>query len=957
MSEETKETTVDYKNTLNLPQTDFPMKANLSQREPNILKKWQTEKLYEAICQKDAAKPKFVLPDGPPYANGNIHMGHALNKILKDMIIKSKRLSGYQAQFIPGWDCHGLPIELNVEKKIGKPGVKVDVKTFRKACREYATSQIALQKESFIRLGILADWERPYLTMDPVFEANIIRSLKQIVANGHLHKGNKPVYWCLDCGSALAEAEVEYKDKQSPTIEAAFTVTDTKHALVQAWQKQGIDVSAASVVIWTTTPWTLPANEAVAVHPDVTYALVRCQLSEKDENAGKTEVYLIAEPLVTSFVESKHIVSHEVLATAPGKALEYLQLKHPFLDKTVPVILADYVTTDAGTGCVHTAPAHGQDDYRVAQHYQLPVESPVNGQGCFIEGTPFVAGLSIYKANGQIIELLRTNGKLVFSGTIQHSYPHCWRHKTPLVFRATPQWFISMSQKGLRDEIKAEVTKVDWIPGWGKARMMGMFSDDRPDWCISRQRTWSTPMGLIVNKDTQALHPDIVSLMDKVADIVEVGGIEAWHELELTTLLGDGAAQYEKVTDTLDVWFDSGVTHDYLQRFRKELAFPADLYLEGSDQYRGWFQSSLLTSVAMKGVAPYKQVLTHGYTVDAQGRKMSKSLGNVVAPEKVINTLGADVLRLWVAAMDYHSEIHVSDEILKRNSEAYRRIRNTLRFLLANAHGFDPKTQQVPVAQLPELDKFIVYRTAQLQREIIADYEHYDFHLIYQKIHNFCIVELGSFYLDIIKDRQYTTLQHGLPRLSAQTVLYHVAEALVRWIAPILSFTAEEVWSYLPGERVSSVHLAEWYTGLPEVKLAAPFDEKGWQTLLSLRDQVNKALEEARAAGHIGSGLEARVVLYVGDVSFKLLTALQDELRFFCITSEASVRPWSARTPAAYVGVNIPELAVEVSPLSYPKCARCWHRRPEVNQIASHPGLCQRCVDNVVGQGETRQYA
>lgn len=948
MNDETQK--IDYKSTLNLPETDFPMKANLAQREPDILKQWQAKKLYTTISQQTAHKPKFILPDGPPYANGNIHIGHAVNKILKDIIVKSKRLNGFQAPFVPGWDCHGLPIELNVEKKIGKPGVKVDAKTFREACRAYVNTQVSLQKEAFIRLGILADWENPYLTMDYAFEATIVRSLKKIIANGHLHKGNKPVYWCIDCGSALAEAEVEYRDKPSPAIEVAFTVTDTEHAVGRAWKNLNLG-GEASVVIWTTTPWTLPANEAVAVHPEVAYALLACET----EGQGLVH-YVVAESLVEAFVQNKGFIKHRVLNTVLGKQLEYLKLKHPFLDKIVPVILGDHVTTDAGTGCVHTAPAHGQDDYRVGLHYRLPVENPVNARGCFIEGTPFVAGLSVYKANTQIIELLNTNGKLVSEHTLQHSYPHCWRHKTPLIFRATSQWFISMEQNGLRAQLKAAAAKVDWIPAWGKARMEGML-DDRPDWGISRQRAWNTPMGLIVDKETQSLHPDILSLMDKVADRVAEQGIEGWHTLELTELLGDAAAQYEKVTDGLDVWFDSGLVHEYLRQHRKELDFPADLYLEGSDQHRGWFQSSLLTSVAMNNQAPYKQVLTHGYTVDAQGRKMSKSLGNVVAPEKVVTTLGADVLRLWVAAMDYHSEIHVSDEILKRTSEAYRRIRNTMRFLLANAHGFDPETQWVPVEQLPELDRFILHRTAELQQEIIQDYEHYEFHMIYQKIHNFCIVELGGFYLDIIKDRQYTTSKNGLPRLSAQTVLYCVLEALVRWIAPILSFTAEEVWSHLPGKRAESVHLAEWYTELPRVTLTAPFDATGWQTLLNVRTHVNKTLEEARAAGKIGSGLEARVTLYAGETLQGLLRALGDELRFFCITSEASVEAWSAKPAEALVSPTVPELAVVVAPLSHPKCVRCWHRRPEVNTLAAHAGLCQRCVDNVTGKGEVRQYA
>lgn len=946
---------MDYKNTLNLPHTDFPMKASLPNREPGQVEHWQTSRCYESIMANAAAKPMFLLQDGPIYSNGEIHLGHALNRLLKDIVVKSKRMSGFLAPFVPGWDCHGLPIELNVEKKIGKAGVKVDAKTFREACRAYAKTQIDIQRKAFIRLGILGDWEHPYCTMDYRYEANIIRSFKKIVEKGHLYKGNRPVYWCLDCGSALAEAEVEYQDKQSHSIEVAFSIVQglsnpETQSLLDNWKKQGIVIDAPAVIIWTTTPWTLPANEAVALHPEVEYVLFEAK------HQGKKQQYVIAENLLEGFVTRHQLTESQVLARQPGKALEFVKLQHPFLVKQVPVLLGDHVTTDSGTGCVHTAPAHGQDDYALGLRYRLPIDSLVNGQGCFVADTPLVGGLSIYTANKLIIEELKKQGKLISEEAVQHSYPHCWRHKTPLIFRATPQWFISMEEKSLRQAVQKAVETVHFIPEWGKARLEGMINT-RPDWCISRQRTWGVPLALIVHKETQALHPDTLSLMEKVADLVEKKGIEAWYELELPTLLGQQEAeQYEKINDTLDVWFDSGVSYAHMRDIHPDYSFPADLYLEGSDQHRGWFMSSLFASMAAEGGPPYCEVLTHGYTVDGQGRKMSKSLGNVIPPEKIVNTLGADVMRLWVSSTDYRGEVAYSDEIFKRNSEAYRRIRNTLRFLLANIDGFDPASESVPTEQLLALDRFMLYKTAVLQKEIIEAYHAYEFHLIYQKIQNFCIVELGGLYLDIIKDRQYTMAKKAHARLSAQTVLYHMAEAMVRWIAPILSFTAEEAWGYLPGKRESSVHAATWYTGMDKVTLTAPLDATAWEALLLARDAINKSLESARAAGTIGAGLEAKVTLYADASIYPILKQLGKELSFFCITSEAEVFPLSEKPSQVSLSVELSKIAIVVTALADPKCVRCWHRRADVNTIPTYPDICPRCVENIVGPGEVREY-
>jgi isoleucyl-tRNA synthetase len=932
----------DYKETLNLPRTAFPMKASLAQREPQRLAQWRDMDLYGRIRAARAGRPLFVLHDGPPYANGELHLGHAVNKILKDIIVKARTLDGCDAPYVPGWDCHGLPIELNVEKKAGKPGVKVSHAEFRKKCREYAARQVEAQRADFIRMGVLGDWFDPYLTMDYRFEADIVRALSRIVENGHLHKGFKPVHWCMACGSALAEAEVEYRDKLSPAIDVAFIAADP--AAVSAACGAACSGEIA-IPIWTTTPWTLPANMAVCLHPDLDYVLL----------AGAGRALLVAEELAASCAARLGLQAAAVLGRCKGAALEHQRLRHCFLDREVPVILGEHVTTEAGTGAVHTAPAHGQDDFAVGERYGLEVYNPVGGDGVYLPDTEYFAGQHVLKANDAIIELLRERGVLLHSEPYEHAYPHCWRHKTPIIFRATPQWFVSMHQQGLLEQTLEAVEQVRWLPEWGRARIDGMLAD-RPDWCISRQRTWGVPIALFIHRESGELHPDTSRLMEAVARRMEQGGIDAWYELDAAELLGGEARHYEKVQDTLDVWFDSGVTHACVLRQRAGLRAPADLYLEGSDQHRGWFQSSLLTGVAIDGAAPYRTVLTHGFTVDSDGRKMSKSLGNIISPKTVMNDLGADILRLWVAATDYRGELTVSDEIFRRTADAYRRIRNTARFLLANLDGFDPAADAVAFSGMIALDRWAVDRAAALQQEIVQAYAAYQFHQIYHKVHNFCASDLGGFYLDVIKDRQYTTGADSLPRRSAQTAMYHIGEALVRWIAPILSFTAEEIWENLPGERGESVFLEQWYGGLHTLGEGDAWGREYWARVIAVREVVNREMEARRAAGELRGSLDAEVTIYAGPQWYDLLRRLEDELRFVLITSAATVLPL-ATAPADAAATGIDGLRLLVITSTHGKCERCWHRRPEVGTVAAHPTLCGRCVENVDGDGERRRFA
>jgi isoleucyl-tRNA synthetase len=939
---------VDYRKTVNLPLTDFPMKADLARREPALLARWRSGGLYERLRERGAGRPRFVLLDGPPYANGSIHIGHAVNKVLKDIIVKARTMDGMDAPYVPGWDCHGLPIEQQVEKKHGRVGHKLDARAFRQACRDFAASQVDGQRADFERLGVLGDWQRPYLTMLPRYEAEQLRALAGIVRRGHLLRGFKPVHWCLDCRSSLAEAEVEYEERTSPSIDVRFAVIDPAD-LARRFGLDPAAAPAASVVIWTTTPWTLPANQAVCLHPDLEYDLARL------DTATGSELVVVAAGLLEAVARRAGATVAGTLGRVAGQALERLALAHPFYERTVPVILGTHVTLDSGTGAVHTAPGHGVEDYAVGRHYGLAVDNPVGPDGRFVEGTPLFAGQKVFEANEAVVATLAERGALLHHEPYRHSYPHCWRHKTPVIFRATPQWFISMDGRGLRAAALEAIRGVKWLPAWGEQRIAGMV-ETRPDWCISRQRAWGVPLALFVHRRTGEPHPRTADLLEQVAERVEGTGLEAWFDLDPGELLGAEAADYEKTGDVMDVWLDSGVVHHCLPRLRPEaIPFPVDLYLEGSDQHRGWFQSSLLASVAGKGEAPYRSVVTHGFTVDEKGRKMSKSLGNVVAPQKVVDSLGADVLRLWVAATDYRAEMNVSDEILKRMADSYRRIRNTVRFLLGNLHGFDPARDAVPPAELLAIDRFAIERARGLQQEVIEAYRDYEFHLIYQKVHNFCVVDLGGFWLDILKDRLYTTPAAGLPRRSAQTAMWHVAEAMVRWLAPILSFTAEEIWGFLPGPRDESVFLSTWWE-LPDVHPSPGID---WEAVLALKSDVARELERLRAEGRIGAPLEAEADVYLDPAQQARIGGLGEELRFVLITSAARILAEAGRPADAIAAESVAATGawLAVRPLEHAKCARCWHRRPDVGHDARHPELCGRCVTNLEGPGETRNYA
>ncbi len=965
----------DYKKTLNLPDTLFPMRGNLAKREPVMLKNWENKKLYQKIREVCKGRPKFILHDGPPYANGDIHIGHAINKILKDIIIKSRTLAGFDAPYIPGWDCHGLPIEHQIEKKYGKnlPADKV-----RELCRSFAQEQVEKQKAGFIRLGVLGDWDRSYLTMDYQIEAGIIRALGKIHKQGYLYQGQKPVNWCIDCRSALAEAEVEYEDKVSSAIDVAFPVNDND-ALAKA---VGVPVISepAFAVIWTTTPWTLPANQAVSVHPDHNYHLVR---TDKGLLILSGEIYTGIKSVGSSVIGEEPIqpVSENlsldkfcltnyglenlgVLGTCKGSALNLIKLKHPFDDRSIPIVCSKHVTTDAGTGLVHIAPAHGVDDYVVGQKYGLPVDNPVDDDGKFYDHIPLVGGLSVWKATEVVVRELKKNSLLLYSGKLQHSYPHCWRHRTPIIFRATRQWFIGMDvpvhndisqgsgsvtglpdgQDNLRNRASSAVNSTEFFPAWGRARLESMIKN-RFDWCVSRQRNWGVPMAFFVHKETHEPHPNTELFLEKIAKMVEQKGIEAWFSLDITEFLGKESKDYKKLTDTLDVWFDSGTTHDTVLKSSEQLEFPADLYLEGSDQHRGWFQSSLLTSCAINGQAPYKALLTHGFVVDGDGHKMSKSKGNVIAPQKVVDTLGADILRLWAASTDYSGELSISDEILKRVVEIYRRIRNTLRFLLANLADFNSDTDFVEEEQWLEIDRYMLTFTREFQDELIQNYHRNEFHVIVHKLHYFCSEDLGGFYLDVLKDRLYTATTTGVPRRSAQSALFHITHSLVRLLSPILSFTAEEVWEHLTSKDGDSVLLHTWY------KFPSQTDTKlllqRWTRLRELRSEVQKQLEESRAQGIIGSSLSAVVKIYTSGDDFSLLNSLGDDLRLVLVASEVDLIQVD----------NSSEKGIFVTPSTHSKCERCWHYRKDVGYKADHPTICARCVSNLFGTGEERKFA
>jgi isoleucyl-tRNA synthetase len=926
-------TMADYKDTLNLPETPFPMRGDLAKREPQWVKQWQEKGVYRRLRALARGRPRFVLHDGPPYANGDIHIGHAVNKILKDVIVKAKTLAGYDAPYVPGWDCHGMPIEVQIEKKYGK---NLPAEETQRLCRAFATEQIERQKKDFERLGVLGDWDRPYLTMAYRNEADEIRALGTVLRKGYLYRGLKPVNWCFDCGSALAEAEVEYEDRKDPAIDVGFPFAEPEK-LAQAFntriEKNGF------AVIWTTTPWTLPGNQALNVHPELTYNLVE---------TGKGLLILAAE--LQEACLKRFGLTGKAVASCKGKALEGIRFKHPFYDREAPVYLGEYVTTETGTGIVHSAPAYGVEDFESCRRYGMKddqILTPVMGDGRFAASLPLFGGMSIWDANRKIVEELERRGALLHFEIYQHSYMHCWRHKTPVILRATVQWFAGMDEvpgyngvkpkESLRATALRGVESTEFFPAWGQARLHGMIAN-RPDWTLSRQRQWGVPIPFFLHKETGALHPRTLELLEEAARRVEKRGIEAWQKLKAEELLGTEAGQYEKARETLDVWFDSGTTHYTVLRgsHQDESVFPADMYLEGSDQHRGWFHSSLLTACMMDGRAPYKALLTHGFVIDMEGRKMSKSKGTGMAPQQVSDRLGAEILRLWVAASDYSGELAISNEILNRVVESYRRMRNTLRFLLANTSDFDPKRDAVPLGELVEVDRYALAMTARMQDAVAEDYARYQFHLVAQKLLAFCSEDLGAFFVDVLKDRLYTCKADSKPRRSAQTALYHITHSLVRLIAPILSFTAEELWRVFTGKDDDSVFFHTWHE-LPRPVDGSALLEK-WERLRQLRDPVRKSIEALRAEGKVGSSLQAEVDFQSPAQDFELLSSLGDELKYLLLTSAARVRQG--------------EQEVKVTPSQYPKCERCWHYRADVNG----EGLCARCQSNLRGAGETRLH-
>ena len=931
----------DYKSTLNLPDTPFPMRGDLARREPGWIADWQQRKVYEAIRIASRGRPKFILHDGPPYANAAIHIGTAVNKILKDIVVKSKELAGFDAPYVPGWDCHGMPIEVQIEKTYGK---HLSIADTQRLCRAYATEQIALQKADFQRLGVLGDWNHHYATMGYRNEADEIRTLGRLLEKGYLYRGLKPVNWCFDCHSALAEAEVEYEDREDVAIDVAFPLTDPAERVKLA-RAFGLDAppdAAIAAVIWTTTPWTIPANQALNVHPDVEYALV----------ATRRGHLVLAVDLVERCLE-RYGLDGKSIATAKGAKLERLAFRHPFYDRASPVYLGNFVTLEQGTGIVHSSPAYGIDDFNTCRRYGMSDESilnPVQGDGRYAQDLPFFGAMKIWDANPKVVDKLAEVGALLHSEPWKHSYMHCWRHKTPIIYRATTQWFAGMDDvpgwrgvkpaQTLRTTALRGVEATRFFPAWGKARLAGMIAN-RPDWTLSRQRQWGVPLPFFVDVASDELHPDTPALLELAATKVEHGGIEAWFESTHEDF-GVDPAQYRKLTDTLDVWFDSGSTHETVLRRDKELGFPADLYLEGSDQHRGWFHSSLLTSSMLNGRPPYNALLTHGFVVDGAGMKMSKSKGNVVAPQKISSTYGAEILRLWVAATDYSGELFISDEILKRVVEGYRRIRNTLRFLMANTADFDPATDAVPVSELFELDRYALAVANSYFTEFAVSYEKFEFHPVVQQLQSYCSEELGGFYLDILKDRLYTTPRMSRPRRSAQTALALIRDEMLKFMAPILSFTAEEAWRILRPQD-PTIFAGTWCRQVADLGVTPEFAAK-WRRIRDVRVVALKQIEELRAKGEIGSSLQAEASVVTGGEHYDAVTSLGDDLRFVLITSAATVRRGES-------------VEVHVEPSKHRKCERCWHYRADVGADSRHPGLCDRCVANLFGAGEPRAFA
>jgi len=931
---------MDYKKTLNLPFTKFPMKASLVKREPDQLKVWEQSNLYDGIRNNSKDREPFILHDGPPYANGNIHMGTALNKILKDIIVRSKQMSGFNAVYVPGWDCHGLPIEHNVDKELGAKKKDVSHDEFRKLCRSYANKYIDIQREEFKRLGVMGEWNNPYLTMNYEYEAVIARECGKFALEGSLFRSKKPIYWCCSCKTALAEAEIEYKDEPSPSIYVKFPLKDDL-----SLESPVLDNKKVFIVIWTTTPWTIPANLAVTLHPDFVYAAV---------DVGNDEVFILARELVESCMNSFGISNFSILTEIETKSLENKRCRHPLYDSDSLIILGSHVTLEAGTGCVHTAPGHGQEDYEVGLLYGLEAYSPVNDNGCFTDNVKFFEGQFVFKANKEIVAKLRETGALVREETIAHSYPHCWRCKKPVIFRATPQWFIPMDKTGLRKKALDEIDHVNWIPRWGRDRIYGMI-ENRPDWCVSRQRAWGVPIAIFYCDKCGEIYIN-QAIIDHVYALFKEHGADIWFKKDTKELLPHDAAckkcgsnTFIKETDILDVWFDSGVSHAAVLEQRSDLKWPADLYLEGSDQHRGWFHSSLLTAVGTRGKAPYKSVLTHGFVVDAKGKKMSKSVGNVIAPKKIIDQYGAEILRLWVSASDYKDDIRISDSILKQLTDAYKKIRNTCKFLLSNLYDFDPGKDSVLYESMPDIDRFALHRLQKLIEKTTKAYDQFEFHTIYHALYNYCTLDLSAFYLDILKDRLYTSPPKSLERKCAQTVMHIMIDALSKVMAPILSFTAEEIWTYMPDrkDKEASIHL----TSLPVANEELKDEElaKKWEHLLQVRGEVTKALEQARTAKLIGHPLDASVTISTNEDLYNVLYPYTEDLKSIFIVSQASLIK-EETLAGAYESSDIEGLSILIERATGTKCERCWVHDPSVGTSSVHPAICKRCEENISGR-------
>lgn len=943
----------DYKKTLNLPYTKFSMRANLSIIEPQILHRWHTDDVYKLIRIKKSKNKIFLLHDGPPYANGNIHLGHAVNKILKDIVVKFKGFSGYNAPYIPGWDCHGLPIELQVEKLIKNTNDYANSNDFRKICRQYVIKQIEIQKKDFIRLGVLGDWNNPYLTMDFYTEANIIRSLGKIIANGYVYKGIKPVHWCFKCCSALAISEVEHRSHCSYAADIGFSVVDKSN--INKIFNTSLRISHVELIIWTTTLWTIPANCAVSVHPAYVYQLIKI---------SNDKYIIIAANLVHNFMKRLQCSSWSILGESVGEMLEYVQVRHPFIPINIPVILNNQITLDAGTGIVHIAPNHGPDDYIIAKKYGINnVTDLIDEKGYYLSNAPVkLNGVHIFKSNDIIIDLLRQSKNLLYINlNYKHNYPYCWRHTTPLIFRATTQWFFNMDHNNLRSKLLQTLQKVNWIPKKGCSSIKSMIIN-RPDWCISRQRVWGIPIPIFIHKKTEDFHPNTSELIEKIAQLVEKKGIQAWWHIKPIDFLSETEIKYyKKIDDTLDVWFDSGSTYDSVisKKFTYLKNTGVDLYLEGSDQYRGWFMSSLIVSVAINNSIPYKTVLGHGFTVDAKGNKMSKSIGNTIAPQDIISKFGSDILRLWVASVDYSKEMIISNDILQHVTDVYRRIRNTFRFCLANLYDFNPQIHIVQPKDMVELDRWIIDQAFSTQLKIVSDYKKYNFHNVVKNIMQFCSIKLSSFYLDVIKDRQYTLKKDSSARRSSQTALYHIVEGMVRWIAPILSFTADEIWQYVPGKRSKYIFTEEWYDGLFEMDQNQIINKDSWKIFFNIRNKVNKIIEQARVDAVIKGSLEASIILYADPNLIKQLRIFSNELSFGLLISSFVILEYNQLHISEHEQKKLNKdlkLKIVLTKAKGDKCLRCWNFTLEINQYKNYPNVCSRCVQNIIGIGEDRKY-